>query len=531
MQSGKRRPGVFSDATLSFSDEEWLQLSAWQRDLYTSVMKDTMELFSSLDERFMRNGTKADGRDWETGGESPGSLTEESVQEDGIIQSAERALSRDSEGESVIIPHAERALSRDSEGELAIIPRAERLLSRHSEGESVIIPRAERALSRDSEGESAIIPRAEQALSRDSEGESAIIPRAERLLSRDSEGESAIIPRAERLLSRDSEGESAIIPRAERPLSREGADYVGRSFIQETAKTAVTDRGGDCGPIRERFAPDSPRDGFFWPSDSLSSRGSKGVPHDGQAAYVSVVSSPVDIGDTFPGLFQVIKVEEMGDRKGEEKDFSREESFPDQNGGTSNTEMGLEDRVFPLALMGPQSNPESQFVWLQQGRILLQEISLPVSVIAIPASSQAIVPKDVGGISGFTKSARRRGGAGKYYSCATCERRFLYKMHLVRHEKTHKPTQSFSCATSRKEFALSMDPMGTKETWPERYRLHRFPKSVYPSRQKTDRPPLLEHGDDPELTGESCSELHQHLQLSTVFLQNLISSTGCLEYD
>ncbi|KAM4026918.1 uncharacterized protein ACNLHF_022799, partial [Anomaloglossus baeobatrachus] len=39
---------TFEDMMLSFSDEEWVGLAMWQRELYRTVMRDTMELATSL---------------------------------------------------------------------------------------------------------------------------------------------------------------------------------------------------------------------------------------------------------------------------------------------------------------------------------------------------------------------------------------------------------------------------------------------------------------------------------------------------
>ncbi|KAG8539024.1 hypothetical protein GDO81_021596 [Engystomops pustulosus] len=40
--------------TLSFSDEEWLGLDPWQRELYRTVMRDTMELVTSIESEFFK---------------------------------------------------------------------------------------------------------------------------------------------------------------------------------------------------------------------------------------------------------------------------------------------------------------------------------------------------------------------------------------------------------------------------------------------------------------------------------------------
>ncbi|XP_069815683.1 zinc finger protein 169-like isoform X2 [Dendropsophus ebraccatus] len=45
---------MFEDTALSFSDEEWLGLTAWQRELYRTVMRDTMELVTSLGHMFLK---------------------------------------------------------------------------------------------------------------------------------------------------------------------------------------------------------------------------------------------------------------------------------------------------------------------------------------------------------------------------------------------------------------------------------------------------------------------------------------------
>ncbi|XP_056409129.1 zinc finger protein 777-like [Hyla sarda] len=47
---------VFEDTTLSFSDEEWLELATWQRELYRTVMRDTMDLVTSLGYMFLKRG-------------------------------------------------------------------------------------------------------------------------------------------------------------------------------------------------------------------------------------------------------------------------------------------------------------------------------------------------------------------------------------------------------------------------------------------------------------------------------------------
>ncbi|XP_044130267.1 uncharacterized protein LOC122923508 isoform X1 [Bufo gargarizans] len=45
---------AFADMTLSFSEEELLELATWQKELYRTVMRDTMELVTSLGYMFLK---------------------------------------------------------------------------------------------------------------------------------------------------------------------------------------------------------------------------------------------------------------------------------------------------------------------------------------------------------------------------------------------------------------------------------------------------------------------------------------------
>ncbi|XP_075703701.1 uncharacterized protein LOC142689492 [Rhinoderma darwinii] len=71
--------------TLSFSDEEWLGLDTWQKELYRTVMRDTMELASSLGYMFLR-------REEPEGKDSP--ENEETALESVVIQTPETPLTQ-----------------------------------------------------------------------------------------------------------------------------------------------------------------------------------------------------------------------------------------------------------------------------------------------------------------------------------------------------------------------------------------------------------------------------------------------------
>ncbi|KAM3929262.1 uncharacterized protein RB166_007070 [Leptodactylus fuscus] len=66
--------------TLSFSDEEWLGLARWQRELYRTVMRDTMELVTSLGYIFLKK---------EEPGQRDSPEMEETAQEDAMSETQE----------------------------------------------------------------------------------------------------------------------------------------------------------------------------------------------------------------------------------------------------------------------------------------------------------------------------------------------------------------------------------------------------------------------------------------------------------
>lgn len=94
----------------------------------------------------------------------------------------------------------------------------------------------------------------------------------------------------------------------------------------------------------------------------------------------------------------------------------------------------------------------------------------------------------------------------KLFSCTQCGRTFSYLFKLNRHQKIH-----------------ARDKLVLRPVAPPPKKVYKLPQFL-PTRSREVDTKL-------DSIGDSCRALHQHLQLSTTFLQNLLSSTCGFQYD
>ncbi|XP_063309002.1 uncharacterized protein LOC134609277 [Pelobates fuscus] len=277
-----------------------------------------------------------------------------------------------------------------------------------------------------------------------------------------------------------------------------------------------------------------------------------------------------------PDFVQIIKVEEI------DTDYKTSESPVDVE------EELLGEAVYPDIHTESPIKPKSQFLWLTEGRILVQDLRgiSHSRELKDEEGAPSVTPVNNGGLEEITTSQNsRRAKEMERYS--TGNRR--HKMLLEQQEIEVVEKETLSCKVNLKGLSHEENMLGCKHTrhtrhthhspcdkegtfqngqphtakftkdfqhftctecgrrFSQRFALSRhqkihtrdklFPKSVAPPPQKVYRLPLEAPIEDFKTReaggpiGDSCSKLHHHLQLSTVFLQNLISSTGCFEYD
>lgn len=238
------------------------------------------------------------------------------------------------------------------------------------------------------------------------------------------------------------------------------------------------------------------------------------------------------------------------------------------------------EAVFPVALVIPHNTIIPQHSWIGDQQTL---------IVDTPQWSRQFQVADCQQVDGKgdwpapPAAGTRQDDLGaplveKSFQCSFCKKSFLYNQHLKNHEKIHREDKSSkqpTCEThgsskqsllgnqeahpisSQSDHVVSTDgPLQSTKLFPcvecgrtfsylfqfnRHQKIHARdklllrpvappPKKVYKLPQFL---PARSREEDTKLdsTGDSCLKLHQHLQLSTAFLQNLLTSTAGFQYD
>ncbi|XP_040210670.1 uncharacterized protein LOC120941396 [Rana temporaria] len=233
------------------------------------------------------------------------------------------------------------------------------------------------------------------------------------------------------------------------------------------------------------------------------------------------------------------------------------------------------EAVFPVALMIPHNTIIPQHSWIGDQQTL---------IVDTPQWSRQVADcQQVDGEGNWSAAQTRQEDPGaplveKSFQCSFCKKSFLYNQHLKNHEKIHREDKSLkqpTCETpgsskqsllgnqeahpisSQTDHVVSTDgPLRSTKLFPceecgrtfsylfqfnRHQKIHARdklllrhvappPKKVYKLPQFL---PATSGEEDTKLdsTGDSCLKLHQHLQLSAAFLQNLLTSTAGFQYD
>ncbi|KAM4689136.1 uncharacterized protein O3C94_007283 [Discoglossus pictus] len=686
-------PALLCDITLAFSEEEWLGLNAWQKELYLTVMRDTLELVTSLGymmvkpQIFAKYETDVDVKECksllalDSTGETvsaPSYAIHENAFGKFLSQSTEDSLSYESAGETFsnknsetsIYPESpegfliheneiesytdkstEECLIHESAEEIFINKSTDGFLICESSGECFISQRSQVTESagqmfiRKNVNDSLsavkvfINKRAEGSLICERAGEIFINKPLEGSLIYKSADEIFINKSTEGFLISESTGESFVRQSTQRALIHENTEenFSERSQIQESVgeksmnpspeqsvvgitevitdkknkapiKVLMEDHGESSAFLKEGTAPNIDQE--------MTVEGSSGKSKDStntfttfflhshqqpiQVALFKVFhQAPVDGHSvhelslvsftTEPDFFRVIKVEERNGhyfletevKTALEGKCKTPVACPTDVDGCSNQAVlrSQEVEVFPLALL--TSAP--QFPLMDEGRIIAQQWGEADHSPEVDGGAcwAAPVSKDVRTLD-CEVSLQVTAYQKNHFTCSTCNKTFLNKLHLEVHERDHAEDSSLSHPMCDKRFGRKRymlrqrQPKRTEKTAPDRditdidedndpiycpsrqqknfvcivcgrkfrqrfglfrhqktHSKNKFsPKPVAPPPRKVYRLPIAKMMEQaPPGIEEGCSEMHRNLQLSTAFLQNLITSTGCFQYD
>ncbi|XP_053568835.1 zinc finger protein 585A-like [Bombina bombina] len=296
---------------------------------------------------------------------------------------------------------------------------------------------------------------------------------------------------------------------------------------------------------------------------------------------------------TETNFLRIIKVEETDEDYFTESEVKQSMTgelvaSPDRNDkGSAELQ---EEGVYPLALL----TTDSQFAFIGEGRFIVQPCEetsrVDSSVLQFAEEDQycaTSMNKDLETLDELRKNDPPR--PKRTYSCSMCCKSFLYKLNLEVHERLHAHQASFICLRCDKTFrrkqnllqhqkkhhpkedALQYDlhtslehndsaevPLSHHEglrqfectecgrRFKQRIGLIRHQKThrqdklpskyVAPPPKKIYRLPCTQAAStgkkgEPTATEDAYSQLHRHLQLSTAFLQDLITSTSSFQYD
>ncbi|XP_068094661.1 uncharacterized protein [Hyperolius riggenbachi] len=249
-----------------------------------------------------------------------------------------------------------------------------------------------------------------------------------------------------------------------------------------------------------------------------------------------------------------------------------------------------EETVFPLALMVPHNSAAPQYSWIEDQKTLkLATSQWPEPAQATDckqvggrpnwgATPACPAPESVKWVD---KGERETPVIERSFKCPVCSKRFLYKHHLRSHEKQHVQDKLFKCPKCDLYFSSHQNLLqhqNTKHnvthngsvvatdsseqpskvlrcpdcgrTFSGLFQLNRHQKfhaqektlsrPVAPPPKKVYKLPQFQLSGDKTMEktetrmdslGDSCKKLHQHLQLSTAFLQKLLTSTCGFQYD
>ncbi|XP_075070383.1 uncharacterized protein LOC142159408 [Mixophyes fleayi] len=543
MRHTGQAPHMFGDLTLTFSDEEWMGLAAWQRDLYRTVMRDTMELCNSLGFMFLKR------EELEPSDSRP---VQESIEER-TVTPAPTAVIEEIAGKNFIIQVT---------GTPAI----------QEDGDNISTPRTETAEIHLSAG-NLFFPQ-----------NSKISPIHRTLFP----------PRSVTPMITESPEEDFIHGGPPTSTRQEGrrdcfiAWDTETSFIQETrASYEESFRTGST-----EFTTTNAED-ICYLKDGVRTSCPPGTVLCGSRVDMVIGSDEQTFtSDIIPDsdYLTIIQVEEINVALEKEvKTIHREgwDVHPDDSIVPWSIWDSQGDAAFPLALMGPPNTSYYQYPWSDKESILAADTSqwsdqLGPGAVEEGGAGAASVSSVVLGTVDLDDTSTQESLLGeRLYKCSICSKSFLYKLHLEHHEKLHMK-KTFECPSCHRHFisnrflqehqrkhhsllhsdspAKRVDrakrtPGGAQNhlctqcnrTFSQLVGLHRhqkihsrnniLPKVTAPPPRKVYKLPLLHPSEgrktEPRVdpSGEAFTKLHRHLQLSTAFLQNLITSTCGFQYD
>ncbi|XP_063780785.1 myeloid zinc finger 1-like isoform X2 [Pseudophryne corroboree] len=491
---------MMEDITLTFSDEEWLGLAAWQRELYRTVMKDTTELFTSLGFMF---------------------LTQESAGESTVTHPA---VSEETAGEKFIIQMTEASVFQEDTGKHAMTAEAPE--SHLCQGDHFTPPHPE-------------APSFQETLFPQHAQRSVVPENLQENLIQTSTGQEG--PGGRSIAWHTEAGSDELLP---------------------------TRNPGDICNVRD-------------------GAGSSGDTGDSRLDLV------IGSDETFPDsdYLTIIQVEEINVALEKEVKTTHRDGwdvYPDDSIVPWKNEETLRgEAAFPLTLLGPQNRTNDQYPWTENNGILApdtdrwsDQIQLGNCLNAAEGGARATpVGSQVSQSVELDETNPQEYRLGEsLYKCSICCQSFCHKLHLERHVRGHMEERTFTCPTCYRHFiskhylqeherthhtSLPGDSRRTDQAkrTPQNFLctqcnrrfsqlvgLHRhqkvhtrrnknLPGTVAPPTRKVYKLPLLQPSvtrkTEPKAdsSGEAFTKLHQHLQVSTAFLQNLITSTCGFQYD
>ncbi|KAM5126961.1 uncharacterized protein ACMZJ9_020981 [Mantella aurantiaca] len=526
--------------TLRFSEEEWSGLTSWQKDLYRTVIRDTADLLHSLGFVYpVRDGLKLkDGHVTNKSAEenllSPvGAIIEEISGENFIIQITEISVVKQEET-STLQSSGDGFVSLDTEtlrrsGDGLVSLDAETL---RSSGDGLVSLDAE-TLRRSGDG---LVSLDAETFRRSGDG----------LVSLDTE---TLRRSGDGLMSLDTE--TSIIPSL-----RESHVTGNVNFMKiEDVSNLHEDRNVSCDPGSVLCNP----------TDVLP------MGSEGQALTATFFS-----GTDF---LTVIQVEDTNVGSAGDLGAVHTELWNVHSGSTNvpwNRKIEATDKqpesVFPVSFVVPNNTIISRPSWIgvQEALVVATPQWCEEFPVADGRDNWSAPPVE------WTQPHNVVAPhVSKSFQCSVCKKSFLYSEHLKSHEKIHKVDTSTKQPTCETHLSSELHLLKNQETCPisshrdhvvstdetvklfsctdcgrtfsylfqfnRHQKIHArdklLPRPVAPPPKKVYKLPQFVPARSRDVdmkldsTGDSCRKLHQHLQLSTAFLQNLLTSTCGFQYD
>ncbi|XP_077349824.1 uncharacterized protein LOC143997863 [Lithobates pipiens] len=620
--------------TLTFSEEEWMGLDTWQKELYTTVMRDTAELFQSLGFMYQVKEELEMGDGW---------AAQKSPEES--LLSGESAIIEEISGENFIIQITEMSVIQEEESTVRTAtpfpsqpsqtsPNLDTLF--YNDRGSVIIPEhsAKNTICEGTETFKMSENPEDGLFSLDTKTFPTLESPGGGLVSLDSETSTTPENTIDGLVSLDSETSTTLESPADGLVSLDIKTFTNlesprHGLVSLDAKTFTTLESSIDGlvsldnktftTLENLFSLDTQTtttlkntgDGFVNQNTGISIIPSLSGSHvinnenfiktdatnhiEETCGPVSVLCNPTDVF-TIRGEVQtptstlfsesdiltLIQVENINvGSKGELSTIQTQ--LWDVHSGCSNllkAHHQQSEAVFPVALMIPHNTIIPQHSWIGDQQTL---------IVDAPQWSRQFQVADCQQVDGkgdwsAPPAVQTRQDdleaplVEKSFQCSFCKKSFLYNQHLKNHEKIHREDKAWkqpTCEThgsskqsllgnqeahpisSQSDHVMSTDgPLQSTKLFPcvecgrtfsylfqfnRHQKIHARdklllrpvappPKKVYKLPQFL---PATSREEDTKLdsTGDSCLKLHQHLQLSAAFLQNLLTSTAGFQYD